>query len=328
MIYFTPITRNAEAIVKQLPSVYPKTGIILSENQAGSDDTGYLLSGNPLSFLFFMALQRIGILKWKCLSGWNHKQSGQIVRDHFTNFDLLDDLSKFEQLDAEATAFNVIHLDPWRKDRTFDYGLEYTLRGIQKFSDLNDNLKFEIGTEYGRYPMSAKKLEVLLDEVEKAGFKDKIEYVVVQGREGLNLMDPQSAKERIGYLAMQIQICKQRGYKTKQHNQDFITEEAFEEKKQLGLDAINIAPGLARIDNCNAYLHMNAFQRVVAFCKIIANKSARKWINKDNWTFSIKDYICAFNHYTSYKEGPYEVFEAGFIEMYKPLLDVDEKYSN
>lgn len=310
MLYFTPITANAHKYLRSVCKIYKNVGLILSENQVryrGNEPAGYL---TDLPFTEYMKQLRVDF------------PGVEIVRDHFTQF------YNSAAIEADAMEFDTIHLDPWKPSLSFDTCVELTINGIKQFLRVNPNLKFEIGTEYGRYPFTLKQFEDFLKRIDQSGLSKHISYVVVQSKEGLDLVNAINNVESHPRLEASINIANSFGFRTKQHNQDFVDPSDFTEKLNLGVNAFNVAPGLARLDNVIAYQNMNWLHKIVYLPKILLEPSSHKWINAKNRTWDLRKYFYAFLHYTDYDNSD-QSGKAGhlFNSIYLPLIKEDENYS-
>ena len=99
--------------------------------------------------------------------------------------------------------------------------------------------------------MSSDECRVFLDTVlAGVGEKnfDKVKYFVVQfgtklqGNKNTGIFDVEKAKEM-------IKICSDYGKKSKEHNGDYLSKEDVLKRRDLGLDAINVAPEMGGIES-------------------------------------------------------------------------------
>jgi len=231
----------------------------------------------------------------------DHSGPGQGQVDDFGYRSLLDD----------SGYLDLIHIDPWKKFPVFADGLEWTIDMINYCYDINPNIQFEVGTEEAIRRFESYELADLMHQLQsrlKPEIYKQIKYLVIQSGtslKGTNQTGHYDSKR----LKEMIDVCKQFNILSKEHNGDYIPVSIIEEKFDLGLDAINIAPEFGLIET-QTYIDEikrknNWIENLNIFWKIcFDSKKWEKWVDKDfnpynNQTDIIK--ICG--HYVlSYPE--------------------------
>ena len=150
--------------------------------------------------------------------------------------------------------FDKIHIDPWKEYQDFDKGLQETIDCINFIYLVMEKkkIKFEVGTEESIRRFEVDELDKLLrhlkGKLEPAIFKN-IEYVVVQSGVGLDLgKQNNSGTFDPDRLEKMINICKKFGKKSKEHNGDYLSNDEYKVRFDMGLDSINIAPEFGQLE--------------------------------------------------------------------------------
>ena len=66
------------------------------------------------------------------------------------------------------SGFDLLHIDPWKKTKDIEEGINETLKLIEYCLSINENSKFEIGTEQSIREFSPTELDYIFDRI-KAG---------------------------------------------------------------------------------------------------------------------------------------------------------------
>ena len=152
----------------------------------------------------------------------------------------------------DSEHFDIIHIDPWKEHQDFEEGLQKTIDYINFIYNINNKIKFEIGTEESirRFEVSdIKKLLRILEFKLKPDMFDNIEYVVVQSGVGLDLgKQVNTGTFDGGRLYKMIQYCNIYDKKSKEHNGDYLTPNEYSTRFDLGLHSINIAPEFGQLE--------------------------------------------------------------------------------
>ena len=188
------------------------------------------------------------------VNGWRTEEFVRYVREQNSNIvlqrdhggpaqgQLPDDGKVSAAVDCRA-GFDLFHVDPWKQYPRIEDAARVTVEFIRYCILYNDTLEYEIGTEAAIREYSLEEFLTFLILVEKGLGTDfrKVKYATVQG--GTNLLGNKNIglfnKDRC--LGM-IEICKEFGLLSKEHNGDYLSVPELRQRFDLGLDAINIAP--------------------------------------------------------------------------------------
>ena len=221
----------------------------------------------------------------------------------------------------DSRYFDKIHIDPWKEYQDFDKGLQETIDCINFVHQVGQQkkIKFEVGTEESIRRFEAVELEKLLIYLERrldSEVFDNIEYVVVQSGVGLDLgkqnntgtFDPDR-------LEKMIDVCKKFGKKSKEHNGDYLSNDEYKVRFDMGLDSINIAPEFGQLETMIYLNHMDSESISKWYELCLASKRWEKWVDEyfipqDNKRELIK--IC----------GHYLFSDKGFKKI-KPDIDTE-----
>ena len=216
--------------------------------------------------------------------------------------------------------FDKIHIDPWKEYQDFDKGLQETIDCINFIYLVMEKkkIKFEVGTEESIRRFEVDELDKLLrhlkGKLEPAIFKN-IEYVVVQSGVGLDLgKQNNSGTFDPDRLEKMINICKKFGKKSKEHNGDYLSNDEYKVRFDMGLDSINIAPEFGQLETL-CYLEEMGEDIDEYYNICYESKRWEKWVDEyfipeDNKKELIK--IC----------GHYVFSDESFLDI-KP--DIDDK---
>lgn len=178
--------------------------------------------------------------------------------------------------------FDLIHIDPWKKSLSIKEATEKTVSNIRYCLSIDKDIKFEIGTEQAIYEYSEEDLKSFLLGVREELNEDfnSILYAVVQG--GTKIKDNKNfgLYDREKLIKMS-NITKEYGLLSKEHNGDYLTRIAIEDRFKNGLDAINIAPEFGVFEtkqllNSLSEIEFNKFYEVC-----YNSKKWEKWVSKD-----------------------------------------------
>ena len=182
--------------------------------------------------------------------------------------------------------FDKIHIDPWKEYQDFDKGLQETIDCINFIYLMmgKKEVKFEVGTEESIRRFEVDELENLLrhlkGKLEPKIFKN-IEYVVVQSGVGLDLgKQNNSGTFDPDRLEKMINICKKFGKKSKEHNGDYLSNDEYKVRFDMGLDSINIAPEFGQLETL-CYLEEMGEDIDEYYNICYESKRWEKWVDKD-----------------------------------------------
>lgn len=187
----------------------------------------------------------------------------------------------YESYLHDSKYFDLIHIDPWKKYPKLTDGCEETISTMTFIYNNNPNVRFEIGTEEAIRKFSPMELRMLLHELSKTPLFKNIEYAVVQSGVGLDLgKQINTGNYNPKRLEEMINVCKDYGVKSKEHNGDYLTDEEYKERFDLGLDSINIAPEFGQIET-KCYLDEMGDDIEDYFKICFDSKRWEKWVDKD-----------------------------------------------
>jgi len=207
-----------------------------------------------------------------------------IERDHAGAGQGYDWDDGYESLKEDCKFVDIIHIDPWKNHQGYSDGLKECIKNIEFCYYTNRYIKFEVGTEESIRKFSVTELDSLLidlyDNLSDDMF-DNIEYVVVQSGVGLDLgkqnntgtFDPDR-------LEKMISVCKKFGKKSKEHNGDYLSNDEYKVRFEMGLDSINIAPEFGQIETL-CYLEEMGEDIDEYYNICYESKRWEKWVDKD-----------------------------------------------
>ena len=182
--------------------------------------------------------------------------------------------------------FDKIHIDPWKEYQDFDKGLQETIDCINFIYLVmgKKEVKFEVGTEESIRRFEVDELENLLRHLKgklEPEIFENIEYVVVQSGVGLDLgKQNNSGTFDPDRLENMINICKKFGKKSKEHNGDYLSNDEYKVRFDMGLDSINIAPEFGQIETL-CYLEEMGEDIDEYYNICYDSKRWKKWVNDD-----------------------------------------------
>jgi hypothetical protein len=184
----------------------------------------------------------------------------------------------------DSMYFDIVHIDPWKYYSDFESGLEETLLNMRYIYLNNPNVKFEVGTEESIRRFGVDELENLLRHLKgklEPEIFENIEYAVVQSGVGLDLgkqnntgkFDPDRLEKMIG-------ACKKFGKKSKEHNGDYLSNDEYKVRFDMGLDSINIAPEFGQLETL-CYLNEMGDDIEDYYQICYDSKRWEKWVDVD-----------------------------------------------
>ena len=232
----------------------------------------------------------------------NSKRKMIIERDHGGPGQGYQDDDGFESITDDINYLDIIHIDPWKKYKSYKEGLQWTIECINYIYSINPSIEYEIGTEEGIRPTTEEELDNLVEDIKNIlpeRIFNQIKYLVIQC--GTKLLE----KENIGTfdsekLKNMLSVAKKYNFIAKEHNGDWIDMKTVAAKESLGLECINIAPEFGEIETNvildNVKNNIDDFELFFNVC--LESGRWKKWVSesfipKDNKEKLIK--ICG--HY-------------------------------
>lgn len=236
------------------------------------------------------------------------------------------------------SGFDFLHLDPSIPiqnenltvdkilDRLFElYGHTYEFAKSHK-----KNIRFELGTEeQNGYGQNLEQFEYFLNETQKFCEKNSITkptFVVAQT--GTKVMETQNVgifKDcilsqddlQLEHLKQTIQICNKYDVMLKEHNTDYLSNEALALRPILGIHASNVAPEFGVVETKGFLYLLKTFGLQEEFDLFIqtalSSKKWKKWMLENSQATQVdKAIIC----------GHYIFSEDRIIEMKKKVSKV------
>ena len=283
-IYFGPMSKNIVDTLLELSTEYP-IGFIPSRRQVEYDG-GYVNGWTSKDFYSYVKQSNNSVL---------------VCRDHGGRLqgskpdDGVQSLSHDSQI-----GFDIIHIDPWKQFETIEEVATETASMIKHCLSLNPDLKFEVGTEEAIHRYDSEGLFNFLFLLRRSLKDDfsSIKYAVVQfgtairGTRNVGVFD----KER---SARMISVCRAFNVMSKEHNGDYLSFNEIQQRFNLGLDAINIAPEYGvfetsrLIDYLTSNIELDKLEQFYDLCE-----SSNKWVK----------WMPRINKYKSLRRRPFYDF--------------------
>jgi len=228
------------------------------------------------------------------VNGWTTDTFAKYVRERTGNIlierdhggphqgDILD--SGKTSIDIDSFYFDMIHIDPFKKYKDIEQSAIYTIDVINSLE--SRRCSFEIGTEEALFHMSPDDCRRFLDMVSfgvgKSNF-NRVEYLVVQfgtklqGNKNTGIFDLDKAEKM-------LKVCSDYGKKSKEHNGDYLSKGDVIKRRNLGLDAINVAPEMGGIESKCMIQELKRdsklYEKFVVCCK--STNRWQKWFPVDH----------------------------------------------
>lgn len=180
----------------------------------------------------------------------------------------------------DALNLDLIHIDPWKKYKNYEQGLNKTVEYINFCSKISSKVLFEIGTEEALRPFTPDELNLLvLDLKNRLEFSvfNRIKYLVIQSGTALK------EDKNIGHydqdrLRGMIAVAQKHNLLSKEHNGDYLEPEQIAERLNIGLSAINIAPELGKMES-ESILEVLTPDEIDAFFEMCLESGKwKKWV--------------------------------------------------
>lgn len=265
-LYIGPMSKN---IVDTVIDSNIKLGFCASRRQIEYDG-GYVNNWTIESFTNYVRNKSSNIL---------------ICRDHGGPGQGAEDDDGFDSFKYDAKFADIVHIDPWKKFNLLGDAITKTVECIEFCNTINDSCLYEVATEEAIRRITIDGLYIFLSELkfrlDKSLFK-KIVYTVIQS--GTSLEEDRNTGEYDGVrLGKMIDVCKEFGVLSKEHNGDYLSSEIIKEKFDLGLDAINIAPEFGIIETLCILDRLSdndkIFDKIYQMC--YDSGKWKKWVGAD-----------------------------------------------
>ena len=170
---------------------------------------------------------------------------GPYFSDLDCNLTLADAMDRcFKTISADvANGFDLIHIDVSRIERN---QLEYATRLIEYTLKLNPNIMLEFGSENNTgvdLQSSIGRIDTQLDFLQK--YKNNVKFFVTQT--GSLTKENQSGCFDVERNTAVVNQVHQAGFLFKEHNADYFTSNDITKRITAGVDSLNIAPQLGKV---------------------------------------------------------------------------------
>jgi len=180
--------------------------------------------------------------------------------------------------------FDIIHIDPWKQARSISEGLSLTNTTLLELYQHNPRVKYEVLTEAAIKQFKHKEYRTILSDLRffSAEAFNNIEYVVVQSGVKIDLVSRKNTnKFLVKPLSTMIEVCREYGKKTKEHNGDYLSKEERDARFHAGIDAINIGPELIQLET-EVYLeHMTQAEKNVFYKVCVESRRWERWVTPE-----------------------------------------------
>ena len=245
------------------------------------------------------------------------------------------------------SGFDFIHIDPSIPIQNENLTIEQILSRLfelygytYEFAKQNNrNIEFELGTEeQNGYAQDLEKFEYFLNEVQKFCIKNKVTkptFVVAQtgtkvmemqniGIFGSNLNE--SKKISLNILLKTLEICNKFDVLLKEHNTDYLSDEALALRPIIGIHASNVAPEFGVIETKALLYILKMFgydEEINFFIQTALNSNKwKKWMLKNSKATDIdKAIICG--HYIFANESIKNMRDKVSRELIVKNIDLD-----
>jgi hypothetical protein len=286
-IFIGPMTKNVvDGIIDFSNETGMPIGLIPSRRQVEWDG-GYVNNWTTKDFSEYVKSKSSNVI---------------IKRDHSGPGQGQSDDDGYQSLSEDCKYLDLIHIDPWKKYPAFDLGLKETVEMIEYCYNLNPHIQYEVSTEEAIRRFEASELDELMARLKvllKPEVFNQITYLVIQSGTSLKGNNQTGEYDSQRLLDM-IAVAKKHKVLSKEHNGDYIPAHIVQEKFNLGLDSINIAPEFGLMET-QAYLDSiqegsDLFQKFWQIC--YDSKKWEKWVDPNfDPTTSKSDLIKICGHY-------------------------------
>jgi hypothetical protein len=230
------------------------------------------------------------------------KRSNIIIeRDHSGEDQGVESNDEYRSFETDSNLLDIIHVDPWKKYKNIDDGINETVKYIKYIHKKNKNIKFEVGTEESIRKFTTDELQYMIHLLEYKLSRNEfnnIQYVCIQSGVSLDIvMQRNTGLFDIKRLTKMIGITSIHGKKTKEHNGDYLSNDEIKLRFDNGLDSINIGPEIVQIET-QVYLDRLSDEDLDKFYKIcLESKKWEKWVTNDFDIMNKKMLILVCGHY-------------------------------
>lgn len=214
-----------------------------------------------------------------------HKNPNILIeRDHSGPGQGSFDDDGYVSLKEDTKYMDIIHVDPWKKYPNIQDGIKWTIDMILFCHSLNPAIEYEIGTEEAIRPFSVEELEFVITEIQKhlrMDIFDKIKYLVIQCGTKLQATTNTGLFDDVKLKHMLI-LTDKYNFKAKEHNGDWVPKQIVEQKYNIGLKYVNVAPEYGEIETnvLLSYIKSSVdYDSIYNIC--LKSEKWRKWVDSD-----------------------------------------------
>ena len=301
-----PMSKNIVDAVLEYSRIYKTSFTFIPSRRQIDYQSGYVNHWTTKSFCEYVKAAGVPLIS--------------IQRDHGGpgQGDINDD--GLESLREDSNYMDSIHIDPWKKYPIYEEALEQTIKLLEICYSLNPSLTYEIGTEEGIRPLSTEMIERFITDLQMRldpAIFLKIKFVVIQC--GTQLLE----KENIGNfdeqkLRTMLALVKSYVLLAKEHNGDWVPQEIINQKRDLGLQYINIAPEFGEIETrvLLQYIRSNTEDFLKFYKLCLESNRWKKWVSSDFSPEENKEKLILIS-------GHYVFSHPEFLEIKSKYIGVD-----
>ena len=227
--------------------------------------------------------------------------SGPFLKDKEKNIKFEDSLEKTkESLESDIiNDFKLIHIDTSMCKNKYRIADELISFCNSVASRNKKRIFFEFGTEEHGIKVAVNKFE------NDAAYFSQIENkMFLVGQTGSLIKEIYQVGEFENEIAKElIKLSKKYNVYLKEHNCDYLNEDQIKERKQIGINAINVAPELGYIQTWTTLFLANKFgikKTLNNYKKLVLNqKKWKKWVYSKNINTSNKILCAGHYHFSS-----------------------------
>lgn len=264
--FICPMSKNIVDAVCELDST--DFGFAVTRRQVDYDG-GYVNGWNTKSFYNYVKSKNSSIVLERDHGG---PSQGTIEDNGLASYK--DDLNYFD----------IVHIDPWKQVKSISEGLSLTSATILELYQHNPKVKYEVLTEAAIKQFNYKKYRTILSDLRffSAEAFNNIEYVVVQSGVKIDLVSRKNTSKFLTKpLTTMVEVCKEYGKKTKEHNGDYLSKEERDARFHAGIDAINIGPELIQLETEIYLEHMTEAEKNVFYKVCVESRKWERWVTPE-----------------------------------------------
>lgn len=262
------------------------------------------------------------------VNNWTSKQFREYVgkdilieRDHGgPNQGTIED-DGLDSFTDDCSHFDIIHVDVWKKHQNLDDAVYQTTKFIKLLNEKNPNVLFEVGTEQSIRPYDHNELRYFLENLKNSlgEIFSNVVYGVIQCGTKLSTTENLGVFDETKLINM-INVCKEFGVKSKEHNGDYVSNNIRQQKLRLGLDSINIAPEFGVIQTNTIIKNLNECEFDKFFDICYKSNKWKKWVPENfNPQLNRSELVSICGHYNFTHPFIADLIQDNITEIKKEL---------